>query len=63
MITISQLLVGIVVVGIVGSSLEKIGVALNAPRVKAVGEAIAAIAADLPRFVEKLVAAKNGSSK
>lgn len=49
-----------IIVGLVGSAIEKIGLAGNWPRVVAVGKALEAIATDLPKFAANAKAAFTG---
>lgn len=49
-----------IVVGIVGSAIEKIGLAGNWPRVTAVGKVLEAIASDFPKAVANVKAAVTG---
>lgn len=61
MITITQLLAGFVVAGIVGSALEKIGLQFKLPRVEAAGKAIESIAADAPKFISNILGVVKGA--
>ncbi len=54
--TIETILVGVVAVGIVGSAIEKVGVAIHYPRVEAFGQMIESITADVPKFIENVSA-------
>jgi hypothetical protein len=53
--SIEQILLIIVVVGLVGSSIEKIGMTIGSPKTEAVGKAIESVASDLPKFVTNIV--------
>lgn len=62
--TLAQILIVLVVVGIVGSAVEKVGMALNMPRVIAVGKVIESIASDLPKTISNAYGmVKGGNDK
>lgn len=49
-----------IVVGIVGSAIEKIGLAGDWPRIVALGKVLEALAADIPKGVANIKAAITG---
>lgn len=63
MITITQVLAGLVVVGLIGSVLEKAGQQFALPRLEAVGKTMEAAAADGPKIIANLVGIVKGANK
>lgn len=61
MITIAQVLAGLVAVGIAGSALEKAGIYFKLPRLEATGKTLEAIAADGPKIVANLISVFKGA--
>lgn len=60
MITLAQVLAGLVVVGLVGSALEKAGQSLNLPRLESVGKIMEGIASDAPKIITNIFSAVKG---
>ncbi len=60
MITLAQVLAGLVIIGLVGSGLEKVGQNLKYPRVEATGKVLEAIAADAPKIIANIWTAFKG---
>lgn len=52
-----------IIIGLIGSGIEKLGLAYKWPRVVAVGKALEAIAADLPKLLSNLKAIMSGGPK
>ncbi len=63
MITIAQVLAGLVVIGAIGSALEKAGDAFSLPRLTAVGKVLEGIASDGPKVIANTWAAFKGAAK
>ena len=63
MITIAQVLAGLVVIGILGSAIEKVGMQFELPRVIAVGKVMEGIASDGPKIVANLLSIFKGAAK
>lgn len=51
MITLAQILAGLVVVGLLGSTLEKVGLQFNLPRLESAGKLLEGFASDAPKIV------------
>lgn len=61
MITVAQVLAGLVAIGIIGSALEKAGESFDLPRLIAVGKIMEGIASDGPKVISNIAAAFKGS--
>ena len=62
-LTLAQILIVLVVIGIVGSAVEKAGLALEMPRVIAVGKVLESLAADLPKTISNVYGTFKGETK
>ncbi len=54
--TIEQILIAIVVIGIFGSAVEKAGIALKNEKIENIGKAIESVTADLPKIITNVLA-------
>ncbi len=62
-LTLAQILLILVVVGIVGSAIEKAGMVLEMPRLIAVGKVLESLAADLPKTISNIYTTFAGAKK
>ena len=53
--SVEQLSLVVVVVGIVGSAIEKIGISIGSPKIQNVGKAIESVTADIPKLITNLL--------
>ena len=60
MITITQVLAGLVAIGVLGSSIEKVGIALQNNRIIAIGKLLEGIAQDCPKIIKNVYNAVTG---